>query len=393
MKEYTFKYNIVTLIITAFITGLAIDSFSPFFSLYMSFIGVSLVGIGLVYAVSDAIKTIFQPFSGFLADNYNTKTLLVAALFMETLAYIVYLFAKNTTHVIFGILLFSLGLSVASPSFFKLVSENISEKRLGSAFGILFSLSNISEVLGLIVGGALLGILFYNNYRLLLTYTIALMVIGTIILHAFLRPKPAVRERSEIGVRNALKEFIRNFVKCGTKILPIALVVSLISFIPSAFFPFIPLYLKELNLPLALIGLTFSIRNGISLILSPLAGGLSDKLGRINVILLISITNACAFTILLLSRNILLACLAVILLSVNFTLYPVISALIAAIGGEQKGQMIGIFNAILSFVLTPSCYIGGYIVEKIAYNMLFFAGLIFSISASFLVYLLRHRHE
>jgi MFS family permease len=118
--------------------------------------------IGLFFTGNSFITLITQTPSGFLADRFNKKKLVISCLAMIPLFYGVSIFVKNWVILL---ILFSVvfGLwSMTWPAVAALLADSVPNELLGSAFGVRMTGVRLGFTMGPIIGSYLFSNLFYT---------------------------------------------------------------------------------------------------------------------------------------------------------------------------------------------------------------------------------------
>ena len=154
----------------------------------------------------------------------------------------------------------------------------------------------------------------------------------------------------------------------------------------------IPVYIRELGATITQLGLFFTISMIFPILVKLLGGWLSDVIGRLQVILIGSVTGVLTFTVYALAPTWEAALLAPALMAITASLtIPAYAAYIADIAPEaSRGRMFGVSQTVYraSGVIAP--VIGGLLAAFIGFRFMFgVAAIVFAIAALIFFFLLR----
>jgi MFS family permease len=154
----------------------------------------------------------------------------------------------------------------------------------------------------------------------------------------------------------------------------------------------IPVYIRELGATITQLGLFFTISMIFPILVKLLGGWLSDVIGRLQVILIGSVTGVLTFTVYALAPTWEAALLAPALMAITASLtIPAYAAYIADIAPEaSRGRMFGVSQTVYraSGVIAP--VVGGLLAAFISFRFMFgVAAIVFAIAALIFFFLLR----
>ena len=154
----------------------------------------------------------------------------------------------------------------------------------------------------------------------------------------------------------------------------------------------IPVYIRELGASITQLGLFFTISMIFPILVKLLGGWLSDVVGRLQVILIGSVTGVLTFTVYALAPTWEAALLAPALMAITASLtIPAYAAFIADITPEpSRGRMFGISQTVYraSGVIAP--VIGGLLAAALGFQLMFgVAAFAFTFAAVIFFFLLR----
>jgi len=270
--------------------------FSAVYPLFVSF-GLSYIDVALASTVFQALNSLFGLFVGWLSDRVGRPMMLMGLGLVMWPASILLLHASMTNHSYVLLLLSAAVGGIASSFYHPLVSVVISDyfpDKKGAAMGISESFGSLGRAvyptitISLVTGFAL-GIV---PLALIAAFVSLVMVIIT-------REKPVGASRS----RKARELDRRSTNIFGILLIIIPILVSMLmrGTIAQGVINFLPIYLtKEVGLPYDVrVGLVTTVMLLGSTIAAPVLGTLSDRVGRVNVLVInaiISMVTLLTFT-------------------------------------------------------------------------------------------------
>ena len=160
------------------------------------------------------------------------------------------------------------------------LSRRFSDRR-GFAFSVHGFGSNLGNVLGPLLAGALLSVLFYRN--VLFIYAVPALLAAVFVWWSlrFVGEEEGQTERRSLGAQFlATKGVVKNPI-----VLALVLAASISGVGINALFNWTPFYLEEeLGLGPFTTGVHFALLTGMGIVSAPVLGILSDKLGRKKVL-------------------------------------------------------------------------------------------------------------
>src|SRR5947209_10381772 len=120
--------------------------------------GASLAIIGAMASAYLISNFIFQYPSGWLADRWGRKPMMVCSLLGQAILSVIYLFIANP--ILFVVLRFAEGIVAAAflPSARALITDAVPAEKRGEAFGIFGAFFNVGFLLGPGLGGLVAGL-------------------------------------------------------------------------------------------------------------------------------------------------------------------------------------------------------------------------------------------
>ena len=249
--------------------------------LYAQSRGASLAIIGAMASSFLLSSFLFQYPTGWLADQFGRKRMMVIGLAAQSMLLVLYLVI--TDPVTFVILRFFEGIVAASvlPSARALVAETIAPERQGEAYGIFGAFLNAGFLFGPALGGLFASTGYASAFIGSCLLRIAALLVVLALVPMDLRRHPEARARARAVSRRAL--------------LTLPLIGSyILAFGDNLYFGFdltlMPLWMRHhLGAPVALIGLAYALWAVPNVLGSPLGGRVADRARRSTVILLLGL--------------------------------------------------------------------------------------------------------
>lgn len=253
---------------------------SPIVPLYAKSLGATPEQVGLAVAASTLTGIFVKLPAGALSDVLGRRIML--AIGACVFAFTPFLYVAATSLMGFIVLRFVHGNATAifGPTASATISDVVSENKRGAKLGLYSSLQGVGQALGPLVAGVLISAAGYGNTFL---FSGTLGIAGLLIVLTLRPPQTPYEEQKNvlIQLRQGLHEVISN-----KSILLLSAIIAVEMFAVGAYNGFLPLYAKDsLSIDTPLIGLIFGVQTVAALLARPLAGRLSDRVGRKPLIL------------------------------------------------------------------------------------------------------------
>jgi len=249
--------------------------------LYAQSHGASLAIIGAMASSFLLSNFLFQYPTGWLADQFGRKRMMVIGLAAQSVLSVLYLVI--TDPVTFVILRFFEGMVAASvlPSARALVAETVAPERQGEAYGIFSAFLNA----GFLFGPALGGLFASTGYASAFIGSCLLRLVALLVVLALVPMDPRRHPEARARARAVSRRALLTLPLIGAYILV---------FGDSLYFGFdltlMPLWMRHhLGAPVALIGLAYALWAMPNVLGSPLGGRVADRARRSTIILLLGL--------------------------------------------------------------------------------------------------------
>ena len=150
-----------------FITGFTIITSS--LALYMDAqLGLGPEQVGIVFMAIAVVRLIFQPLViPKLLNRFDERPLMVLGLSINAIAMFGFYFVDSLAMLYIGSALFAIGGSLSRPMMVSIVSEKSGEGRRGEYMGVFDSLGSIAQIIGPIVGGYMITVMYPGTVGLI----------------------------------------------------------------------------------------------------------------------------------------------------------------------------------------------------------------------------------
>jgi len=327
----------VSLAVCAAFTG--IGMVVPVRVLYAESRGASLAIIGAMASSYLVSNFLFQYPSGWLADRWGRKPVMILSLSAQAVLSAVYLLISDP--VLFVILRFAEGAAAAAflPSARALITDAIPSEKRGEAFGIFSAFFNAGFLLGPALGGLLAATGYASAFIGAVVFRLVAIVLVITMIHVKTRGKQETREE----VKPASVKTLFKLPLAGAYILAfgdylfVGFDISLTA-----------LWLHDhLGAPIALIGIAYVVFSIPSIITSPFGGRIADRRRRSTLILVFGLLQVPLYIIYGLANSVLLV---IALFGVHGVVYslaqPAVDAHVASSSfAGARARIQGLYSA------------------------------------------------
>lgn len=258
-----------------FLNFTAMTALYPVMPPYAASLGGTVAQVGVVVALQLYVAAVTQAPVGLLSDRLGRRNLLVAGIMVYILSYFAYLFTSNLAILMVVRCVNGLGNAAFYPAASALVVDIAPQEKRGEALGMFATGTQLGSMSGPALGGFLL-----QNYNFNAAFVASgvLSVAGLVMAISMMKSiggKGAVATAGEISLKWLGKR--DPVISIMATIMVMVGVASVISFLP--------LYAPEIHISVARVGLIIATIYIGSLLTRVQAGKLSDKIGRMPVIL------------------------------------------------------------------------------------------------------------
>lgn len=250
--------------------------------LYAQSQGASLAIIGAMASAYLISNFLFQYPSGWLADRWGRKPMMVLSLIAQAALSLIYLFISDP--IFFVVLRFVEGAVAAAflPSARAQITDSIPSEKRGEAFGIFGAFFNAGFLFGPAVGGLLAGTGYASTFIGAALFRVAALVLVMVMI------KPVARHTQSQQVEKVPLKIRELFA------LPLSgsYLLAFGDFLYIGFdITLVPLWMTRLGASVEWIGATYMFWSIPGVILAPLAGRIADRRRRSSMILIFGLAQ------------------------------------------------------------------------------------------------------
>ncbi len=327
----------VSLAVCASYTG--IGMVVPVRVLYAQSRGASLAIIGAMASSYLISNFLFQYPSGWLADRWGRKPMMILSLFVQAILSAVYLLINDP--VLFVVLRFAEGAVAAAflPSARALITDAVPSAKRGEAFGIFSAFFNIGFLLGPALGGLLAATGYASAFIGAVLFRLVAIVIVVTMIHVKVQSSQEAQEEARpVSLRTLFQiALFGAYILAFGDYLFVGFDISLTA-----------LWLHDhLGASIAVIGFAYVVFSIPSIIVAPFGGRVADRRRRSSLILIFGLAQVPIYIIYGLANTILIVVIFFAIHGVVYSLMqPAVDAHVAAstIAGA-RARIQGLYSA------------------------------------------------
>jgi MFS family permease len=344
---------------------------SPVLPAFATDLGAGPELLGVIVAASTITGVFFKLPAGTLSDMLGRKRMMVLGALFFAFPPFLYPLVNDPWSLLALRFVHGFATAIFSPVAAAYVA-GLREQGRGARLGWFASANDIGATGGPMIGGFLL--YFTASYPVTYLTVGGLGVLTLVIVLLLPDIEPArVRETKPFGQR--LAEF-RQGVGEVLSVPPILIASSIeavMYFGYAAFLGFLPIYAKQAGLNDAEIALVLGAQLVAAMLVKPLAGSLSDQLGRKPVIIVGLLFCVAALPLIFRSESFTAFALMSALLGIGVgTVTPVTNALIADLASARRlGAAMGVFGTVFDFGEAMGPIMAGFLIGSLGYAATF----------------------
>ena len=364
-KETTSRFLLILGSVAALAIFSSTMSKNPALPLLALHIGASDAQIGFISAVSPIPGILVSSIAGAYSDKHGRSKIITLSLFVFATAPYLYLFVTQVWQLAAVRFYHGFATAMFMPVAMAAVADRFPSSVRGQALGTYSSFTMVGRFIAPFLGGALI---FYASFTSLYL-VIGFSAITALLLSLFIpweRKGTTVHAKKYEGsMFTALKEVVRE-----RKIMVTSSMEALQYFAMGAFEAFLPTYMdKVLHFNALQIGFVMGIQVVAMLLTKPIMGRLSDRRGRVPMIVVGLLLGAVAMFLMPLASNIII--LAILSIAFGLTVATVTastSALVTEIAGSSShGSAIGVLSSIMDIGHSVGPLVTGLVVGAISF--------------------------
>jgi len=343
---------------------------SPVLPTFAADLGAAPEFIGVIVAASTVTGIFFKLPSGALSDVLGRKRMMVLGAVFFAVPPFLYPFVEEPWSLL--ALRFAHGFATAifAPVASAYVAS-LAETGRGARLGWFSSANDIGATAGPLVGGFVL--YFTMSYSLTFVLVGGLGVLALLLVFRLPNVDRPMPEAMNFGTRAAefrqgLAEVLRTppiFIAGG---IEAAMYVGY-----GAFLGFLPIYARNVGLNLAEIAIVLGAQLIFAVVAKPISGTVSDRIGRIPVIVIGLLLCATALPLMFRSESLTAFILAAPLLGLGVgAVTPVTNALTADLASARGlGAAMGVFGTVMDIGESAGPMIAGFLIGGLGYAATF----------------------
>jgi len=343
---------------------------SPVLPTFAAHLGALPELIGIIVAASTITGVFFKLPSGALSDVLGRKRMMVLGGVFFAAPPFLYPLIEDPWSLLALRFVHGFATAIFSPVASAYVA-GLTETGRGARLGWFSSANDLGSTAGPLIGGFVL--YFTTSYSLTYLLVGALGILTLLVVLLLPDVDQPIHETKTFAVRAAdfrqgLLEVLRTppiFLAAGIE------AVMYLGY--GAFLGFLPIYAKTVGLNDAEIAIVFGAQLALAMVAKPVSGRVSDRLGRIPVIVIGLLLCATALPLIFRSESLMVFLLAAPLLGVGVgAVTPVTNALIADLSSARRlGAAMGVFGTIWDIGEAAGPMIAGFLIGTLGYAATF----------------------
>ena len=343
---------------------------SPVLPTFAAHLGALPELIGIIVAASTITGVFFKLPSGALSDVLGRKRMMVLGGVFFAAPPFLYPLIEDPWSLLALRFVHGFATAIFSPVASAYVA-GLTETGRGARLGWFSSANDLGSTAGPLIGGFVL--YFTTSYSLTYLLVGALGILTLLVVLLLPDVDQPIHETKTFAVRAAdfrqgLLEVLRTppiFLAAGIE------AVMYLGY--GAFLGFLPIYAKTVGLNDAQIAIVFGAQLALAMVAKPVSGRVSDRLGRIPVIVIGLLLCATALPLIFRSESLMVFLLAAPLLGLGVgAVTPVTNALIADLSSARRlGAAMGVFGTIWDIGEAAGPMIAGFLIGALGYAATF----------------------
>jgi DHA1 family multidrug resistance protein-like MFS transporter len=344
---------------------------SPVLPRFAEDLGATPELLGVIVAASTITGVFFKLPAGALSDVLGRKKMMVLGACFFAFPPLLYPFVGDAWTLLALRFVHGFATAIFSPVAAAYV-VSLAEEGRGARLGWFASSNDIGSTAGPMIGGFVL--YFTTSYPVTYSLVAALGVI-TLFVVLWLPDvdPPSAREKKSLATRAA--DFRRGLVEVlsAPPILIAAGIEAVMYFGYAAFLGFLPIYAKTVRLNDAEIAIVLGIQLAVAMVAKPIAGTLSDRFGRIPVIIVGLLLCAAALPLLFRCQSFAAFAMVAPVLGLGVgAVTPVTGALIADLASAKHlGAAMGVFGTVFDLGEAAGPIVAGFLIGSLGYASTF----------------------
>lgn len=270
--------NVLALGFVSFFNDVSSEMIYPLIPIFLaSVLGASTILIGLIEGLAESVSSLWKLISGYYSDRVRKRKALVNIGYsLSSLARPLISLTSSAWQVLFIRMADRVGKGIRTSPRDALIADSTVQSYRGTAFGFHRAMDHLGAVVGPLIALILLPLL-NQNLRLMFFLSSIPALICLLILFLFVKEKKQSQDRKEKYIKLSLKPFGARF--------RFYLLVLFIFTLSNSSDAFLILRANNLGVATTLIPLLWIILHLVKSILSTPGGMLSDRYGRLKILI------------------------------------------------------------------------------------------------------------
>ncbi|MDQ7025491.1 MAG: MFS transporter [Anaerolineae bacterium] len=385
-----FTKNFLNITIADFIVRSAYQmGKTPLLPIFAATLGASGAFLGVIISVSTLTGLVLKPFIGILSDRWGRRVwLLIGTVFFIVMPFL-YGFVQTPQHLFIMRIIHGLSTAIYGPVTLAYIAE-LKPKNIAESLG-WFGLAREG---GYIVGPALAGwLLLWTDPVVVFT------IIGLISMMALI----PVLNLQDVEIPKVKKQEVsfwqqsREAFKVGVQTPSIWLAGVLESGTFVALYAlkaFLPIFALQAGISVVLVGLFFSVQEGIHILIKPFGGRIADKLGHLSAIMLGMVILAVGLALLPLLNGLDLFASAILIGGAQAFIFSSTIALVSQqITHDNLGAGMGFIGTMQNLGKIIGPVLGGLLIQRFDFEAVLYILAILLVLGAILLPLLINRGD
>ena len=350
-----------------------IHSLMPIFM--VTTLGVSVTAVGVVEGIAEATALLTKIVSGTLSDYLGKRKLLTLIGYgLAAITKPLFPLADSLGLVLASRFLDRVGKGIRGAPRDALIGDIAPAEIRGACFGLRQSMDTVGAFIGPLLAMLFLFV-FAGHIRAVLWVAVLPAFISLAILAFGVREPKNSRPAGEIRVPIRFRD-VRRFGKPYWQLVAIAGVLTLARFSEA----FLILKAQAIGLPLVLVPMVMVVMNIVYALAAYPAGVLSDRINRINILLVGVAFLVAASLVLVVANGPWMLMLGVSLWGIHLGLTQGLFAamIVDATPAELRGTAFGMFNFVSGIAMLVASVVAGVLWDRYGAGATFLAGAIFA---------------
>lgn len=359
MEPKEIRKTIRTFALASFLNDFGSDMIYPIWPLFVtSILNANMAVLGFIDGLGDAIVSISQAISGYLADRLGRRKVFVwTGYLFGSASRIGYAFSTVWEHLIPLRILDRAGKIRASPRDAIIADVSTDENR-GRNFGLLRTMDNLGAVCGILLCLLFFSVFELTQYQNLFLAAAIPSAVGALLVFSLIKETKPERTKLYKGI--SLKDLDVNF--------RIFLLLSALFALGSFSYSFLLVYAKRFGFQPAFLPVLYLIFTAVAFLFSLPFGKLSDKTGRKTVLILSFILWGLTCLSLVLVQDYIAILASFVLYGLHKgALEPVQKAFVSELApADLRASSLGAFQMIVGFCALPSSFVAGLLWDQLS---------------------------